>query len=74
MMPIAIALMSETEQDILTYLEKGEEGLAYSSKEIAEGIVCAHSTARKYLSAMYSNGLVRRGKIRGRNKTFYYFV
>jgi len=73
-MPIQIKTMTAIEQDILDFLAKGEEGLAYSSREIAEGVGSAESTARKYLSSLYNNGEVKRGKVRGRNKTFYYFV
>jgi len=66
--------MTVIEKDILDFLKLGEEGLAYSSKEIAEGIQSADSTARKYLSALYENGEIKRGKVRGRNKTFYYYM
>ena len=76
-MPIQTTKLSSISGDILQYLALMRErspSLSFTSKEIAEGIECSWSAARKHLTLLYKNGEVKRGKARGKNKTFYYYL
>lgn len=72
-MPIQTTELNPIEEKILTIL-KENIGYAYSSKEIAEDLDIAHSTARKHLLLLFNGREVKRGKQKDFNKTFFYYV
>lgn len=72
-MPIQTTELNPIEEKILAIL-KGNMGYAYSSKEIAEDLNIAHSTARKHLKTLFDEGVVKRGKQKDFNKTFFYYM
>ncbi len=72
-MPTKLNELIPIEDKIIGFLNENRE-LAYSSKEIAEGLDIAHSTARKHLNNLFKKGKLKRGKQRNYNKTFFYYV
>jgi len=72
-MPVPLSELNEIQGRIKALL-KNNRGLAYSSKEIGDEIKIAHSTARKHLKIMYDENIVKRGKQKDYNKTFFYYM
>lgn len=72
-MPIQTIELNPIEEKIFAIL-KDNIGYAYSSKEIAEDLDIAHSTARKHLLTLFNKREVKRGKQKDFNKTFFYYV
>jgi len=72
-MPLKVDELNPIEKRILQILENGV-GYAYSSRELAEDLEIAHSTARKHLKILYDRGVVRRGKKKEFNRTFFYYM
>jgi len=72
-MPIKVDELNPIEKRIMQVLRNGM-GYAYSSKELAIDLDIAHSTARKHLKSLYDGKLVKRGKQKNFNRTFFYYV
>lgn len=73
-MPIQKNEITDIERQILEFLNNADENLGFSSKEIAEELNLSWSVIRKYLKQLYDDGEVKRGKVRGKNKTYYYYT
>lgn len=61
-------------QEKILDILKGNIGYGFSSREISDLLIIAHSTARKYLKKLYDDGILKRGKQKDFNKTFFYYV
>lgn len=73
MMPTKIDKLDTIENKIIKMLENNT-GYAYSSREISKEIDIAHSTARKHLKRLYDDGIIKRGKQKNYNKTYFYYM
>lgn len=72
-MPIELNEIINIKDKITIFLEE-YNGFAYSSKEIATNLNIAHSTARKHLKKLFDERIVKRGKQKDYNKTFFYYI
>jgi len=61
-------------QEKIMHIILYDGSLAYSSREIADRLLIAHSTARKHLKELFDEGKLKRGKQKNYNKTFFYYV
>lgn len=72
-MPMKVNELNPLQEKIMQILMKNTY-LAYSSREIAEYLSIAHSTARKHLKELFDKRELQRGKQKDYNKTFFYYV
>lgn len=72
-MPIKVEELTPLQDRIVQFLSENIH-LAYSSKEIAQHLNIAPSTARKHLKIIFKRGSVNRGKQKNYNRTFFYHM